>query len=369
MATRLTFITSALTIGGAQRHWSVLLPKLRDLGYDVRALTLIGEGPFVDELRAAGIEVECAWLSRRTDIEGWRRVSRFIDRGTDLLVSQNVNGQVVAAVFARRKRLPHVVIDHTGPGIRFRAYQNVLVRLAVRTVSAVIGVSPTQIEQLAAFGVPRDRIVIVPNGVDELRPERERDDVRAELGLTDADFAALLVADLRPEKRAHRFVEAVARASEVDSHVKGFIAGAGPEVPRVDALARATEGAVTLLGARLDVPDLMHGCDCVCLTSAAEGLPMVVLEAMSLGKPVVATRVGGLVGTVIEDETGLLIPPDDTSAFSDALVGLARDPERAARLGAAGRVLHRGQFTSTRMAEAYAEVFEHVLAMNGSRGR
>lgn len=369
MATRLTFITSTLTIGGAQRHWSVLLPKLRELGYDVRALTLIGEGPFFDELRAAGVEVECAWLSRRTDLQGWRRVSRFIDRGTDLLVSQNVNGQFVAGVFAVRKRLPHVVIDHTGHGIRFRRYQNVLVRLALRTVRAVIGVSPTQVDQLAAFGVPRDRIAIIPNGVDELEPQRSRAEVREELGLADDEFGALLVADLRPEKRAPRFVEAVLRAHEQDHRIKGFVAGSGPELPRVEAAARTAGDAVTLLGARFDVPDLMHGCDCVCLTSAAEGLPMVVLEAMSLGKPVVATRVGGLVGTVLEGETGVLVEPDDVAAFADALLALAADPARAAALGEAGRAEHRRRFTSTRMAEAYAGVFERVLGTNGSRGR
>jgi glycosyltransferase involved in cell wall biosynthesis len=369
MATRLTFITSTLTIGGAQRHWAVLLPKLRDLGYDVRALTLIGEGPFFDDLRSAGVQVECAWLRRRTDVSGWRRVSRFIDRGTDLLVSQNVNGQFVGAVFAKQKGLPHVVIDHTGPGIRFRAYQNVLVRLALRTVRAVIGVSPTQVDQLAAFGVPRDRIVIIPNGVDELEPQRSRVEVREELGLAPDDFAALLVADLRPEKRAHRFVDAIARAHAADDRVKGFVAGSGPELPRVEAAARAAGGAVRLLGPRFDVPDLMHGCDCVCLTSAAEGLPMVVLEAMSLGTPVVATRVGGLVGTVLEGETGMLVPPDDVDAFSDALLALAADPARAAAFGEAGRAEHRRRFTSSQMAEAYADVFERVLAANGSRDR
>jgi glycosyltransferase involved in cell wall biosynthesis len=369
MATRLTFIMSTLTIGGAQRHFAVLLPKLRDLGYDVRAITLIGEGPFFDDLRAADIEIDCAWLSRRTDLSGWRRVSRFIDRGTDLIVSQNVNGQFVAAVFAAQKRLPHVVIDQTGPGLRFRRYQNVLVRLAVRTVDAVVGVTPAQVDQLAAFGVPRNRIVIIPNGVDELEPQRSRQEVRAELGLADDDFGALLVADLRPEKRGPFFVEAVRRAHAQNPRVKGLVAGAGPELPLVQDLARGAERAITVLGARLDVPDLMHACDCVCLTSEAEALPMVALEAMSLGKPVVATRVGGLVSTVHEGETGLLVPPDDVSAFSEALLELAADPPRSAALGEAGREEHRRRFTSAGMAEAYADVFEHVLATNGSRGR
>jgi L-malate glycosyltransferase len=366
VAHRLTFITSALTIGGAERHWAILLPRLLELGFEVRVLTLVGEGVFFDELRAKGITAACAGLRRRTDIAGLRRALAFVGSGTDLLVSQNVNAQVVASFAARKARVPHVTIDHTPPGVSFRRYQQVLVRAAVRNAEVVIGVSAGQIERFAGLGIRRDRIVVIPNGVEELVPVRARDEVRHELGIADSDFVGLLVADLRPQKEAHVFVDAVKRARAGDSRIRGFIAGAGPEFARVAAAADASDGAVAMLGPRTDIPDLMNAADVVCLTSASEGLPMVLLEAMSLGRPVVATAVDGVTDAVLPDETGLLVARGDALAFANALLTLVRDTQLRDELGRRGRVRHREKFTAARMAEEYAAVFERVLGSSGS---
>jgi glycosyltransferase involved in cell wall biosynthesis len=368
MRARLTFVTSALTIGGAERQWAILLPGLRELGFEVRLMTLLDEGPFFDELRANGIAAECVRLSRRTDVSGFRRVFHFVERGTDLLVSQNVNAQVVGALAARKAGIPHVTIDHTPPGISFRRYQRLLVRFAVRNAVVVIAVSSGQIEPLVGLGIRRERIVIIPNGVDERLPSRRREEVREELAIADGDFVALLVADLRPQKEAEVFVDAVTRAHAQDARVTGLVAGAGPELARVSAAAEASAGAVRVLGARLDVPDLMHAADVVCLTSATEGLPMVLLEAMSLGRAVVATAVDGVTDVVIPDETGLLVSRGDVDAFAKALVLLKQNPSLQDELGHGGRARYRDRFTARRMTEDYAAVFERALG-SGRKGR
>jgi glycosyltransferase involved in cell wall biosynthesis len=362
MATTVTFITSDLTIGGAERQWTALLPGLRDLGYAVRALTLRGEGPFFHELRSQGIEMSCAGLSRRTDLAGLVRAFRFVANRTDLLVSQNINAQFVGSMIARLTRTPHVTIDHTPPGIRFRRYQDVLVRAGVQNARAVIAVSSAQIPQLESFGVPRDRIVVIPNGVDEPVPGRSRSEVRAELGFGEDDFIALLVADLRPQKEAQVFIQGVVHAHGLVHRVKGAVAGGGPELERVRAAAAAAPGAVSVLGPRLDVPDLMLASDCVCLTSATEGLPMVLLEAMSLRRAVVASDVPGITDAVVADETAILFPRGQPAPFAEALIALAADPARCVALGNSGYARYRARFTSTRMAQGYADVFDRVLA-------
>lgn len=369
MAQRLTFITSALMIGGVERHWTVLLPALRDLGYDVRVLTLSGEGPFFQDLRSSGIETSCAGLSRRTDVAGLARAFRFIKGRTDLLISQSVSAQFVGSVIARVARVPHVTIDQTPPGIRFRRYQDVLFRVAVRDARAVICVSSAQIPQLVSLGVRRERIVIIPNGVEEGVPARSRSEVRAELGFTRDDFIAVLVAALRPQKEAHVFVEGVALAHDRDPRVKGVVAGGGPEFERVSAAAAAAPGSVKLLGPRLDVPDLMRASDCVCLTSASEGLPLVLLEAMALGRAVVASDVPGITDAVVDGETAILFPRGEPACFAEALLALSADPARSAALGDTGYARYRERFTSTRMTEKYAEVFDRILAARGPRDR
>jgi glycosyltransferase involved in cell wall biosynthesis len=157
------------------------------------------------------------------------------------------------------------------------------------------------------------------------------------------------------------FVDALRRAHARDSRVTGLVAGAGPELPRVSAAAEASAGAVRVLGARLDVPDLMHAADVVCLTSATEGLPMVLLEAMSLGRAVVATAVDGVTDVVAPGETGLLVPRGDAVAFADALLRLNRSPSLQDDLGRGGRARYRDRFTAARMTEEYAAVFERAL--------
>jgi glycosyltransferase involved in cell wall biosynthesis len=358
----LTFVTSDLSIGGAERHWAILIPSLRDRGYRVRVLTLVGEGPFFDELREKSIEVACARMRRRSDVAGIRRAFRFIEDDTDLLVSQNVNAQVIAGLAVRKRRRPHVMIDHAGPGIALRRYQRLLVRASAPTTDLLIGVSSAQIERFVGLGFDRDRITVIPNGVDDLSPTRDRDTVRSELGAGREDFLAMLVADLRPEKQAEVFVESVARAHAVDRRVKGAVVGAGFYTARVTAAAERTGGAVLMTGPRLDIADLMNAADVVCLSSVSEGLPMVLLEAMSLSKAIVATDVAGVRDAVIQAETGLLVPVGDRDAFAAALLDLAHDPQLLERLGRRGHERQQREFTASRMADAYAEAFERVLS-------
>jgi glycosyltransferase involved in cell wall biosynthesis len=108
---------------------------------------------------------------------------------------------------------------------------------------------------------------------------------------------------------------------------------------------------VVFAGYRGDVPALLAGCDVFCLPSRAEGLPMVVLEAMMQARPVVATPAGGTAELVADGETGLLVPVGDAGALAAALRTLLDDPGRARRLGEAGRARVLAEFSADRAAE------------------
>jgi len=109
------------------------------------------------------------------------------------------------------------------------------------------------------------------------------------------------------------------------------------------------------------VPDLLSAADASCLSSTAEGVPMALLEAMALAKPVIATDVGGVSSAVEAEKTGLLVDVGDEKAFAEALVRLAADPAFARGLGEAGRERHREFFGIERMVEEYARVFRETL--------
>ena len=140
------------------------------------------------------------------------------------------------------------------------------------------------------------------------------------------------------------------------------MAGEGPEHER---LARLAEGSgVELLGVRRDALELIRASDALCLLSEAEALPMSILEAMALERPVVATRVGGTGDAVSDGETGLLVEPGDLAGAQRALLALAEDPERARAMGAAGRRRQRERFDGEAMVEGY---LRRVRADRGRR--
>jgi glycosyltransferase involved in cell wall biosynthesis len=117
---------------------------------------------------------------------------------------------------------------------------------------------------------------------------------------------------------------------------------------------------VELLGSRGDVPDLLGACDALALLSEAEALPMSILEAMALARPVVATDVGGIPEAVADGETGLVVAAGDTAAAAAALAALAANPARARAMGERGRARQRERFDGEAMVDGYLRALERV---------
>ncbi len=354
------FVCSGLNVAGAERQWSLLIPPLRERGFDVRVLTLVHEGPFFGELRAQGIDARCARMRRRTDLAGLRRAVRLAEPRPDLVVTHSINAHVVGHLIARRAGVPHVTTEHAGPEVPTRAHREALARLVGPRVDRTIVVSRVQIPRLVRFGYRPERIRVIGNAVPELSPSEPPAAVRSSFGVRSDEFLAVLVATLRPEKSVDIFIRAVREANRSDPRLRGLVVGDGPELERLKVLA-GDDRVVQLVGQRMDVPDILNAADAVGLSSTAEGAPMVLLEAMSLGKPIIASDVGGIPEAVVHEKNGLLVPVGDAKAFSDALLHLASNPALAEGLGRAGRTRHRDLFAMDRMITEYAEVFHEVL--------
>jgi glycosyltransferase involved in cell wall biosynthesis len=356
------FVCSGLNIGGAERQWSQLIPALRDRGYNPTVLTLVDEGPFFEELRLRGIDVKCARMRHRLDVVGLMWALRQHELRPAIVVTHSINAHVVGHLIARKVGSPHVTTEHLGdgPGTPRARHREALARIVGPRVDYAIAISQQQIPRLLKLGYRRDRIRIIQNGVPDIVASTSASSVRSRLGIDRDAFLAILVATLRPEKDPGTFVHAVQRAHRSEPRLRGVIVGGGPEFDHVKALVG--EGTIVrMTGQRSDVPDLLGAADVVCLSSTAEGLPMVVLEAMAAGKPIVATEIGGVAEAVQNDRTGILVPVGDVQAFAAALVRLAGDTELAARMGQAGRERHRTQFSFERMIDEYADVLDRML--------
>jgi glycosyltransferase involved in cell wall biosynthesis len=217
-------------------------------------------------------------------------------------------------------------------------------------------VAQSQKEHLVRDGYRPEAIRVIASGVADDPRVQDRDALRAELDIPPDAFLAVLVTALRPEKRASVFVEQVTAAHGIEPSVRGLVVGDGPDATLVARGVERSDGVVGMLGFRQDAVDVMHAADVVCLTSAVEALPMSVLEAMSVARPVVATRVGDLPEVVADGETGLLISPDHPSELAAALVGLARDRARSEKMGRAGRMRQQRLFSVESMTRGYAEL-------------
>jgi glycosyltransferase involved in cell wall biosynthesis len=362
---RILFVSPNLGIGGVQRQWSLLVPGLRARGHDVLVLALDSGGPFADELKKRGVEVRVAGLRSRFDVLPLTRALATSGWRPDAVVSHSVSAQVVAAWIAWRARAPHVVADHVpvrADGTRrpWRLHQLMLICAIARTSARVVVVSEACRHSLAPIHYQADRIRVIANGVDEapsVPGERKR--VRDELGIPEDRCMVLLAAALRPEKRPDVFVDAVELARQ-SAPIVGVVAGDGPELRRL--AGRPSEG-LRMIGRRTNVQALIDAADVVCLTSDAEALPMLVLEAMAASRPVVATDVGGTREAVLDGVTGFVVPPGDAQAVATRLVQLAEQPRLREDLGRNGMALQRDRFTTAQMVDGYEAVLREAAAI------
>jgi glycosyltransferase involved in cell wall biosynthesis len=366
---RAVFVAPNLHVGGAERQWSILVPALMDHGVAAEIVTLDGEGHFFTELASRGIRADVIGLHDRLPARGAIRAARAIAaRRPDVVVSAGVSAHVVGHVSGVRTGAPHIVAFHSMSELLFTVRQRLILRVLAPRVAACTAVTSAQLSFLASFGFRRDRLDVIPNGVNTAHVRQPRRELRAALGFSEGEFLALLVATLRPEKRPERFVEAIVRANRRNPRIRGAVVGGGPDLAVVRRLCEESGPAAIALGPRSDVAELIQAADVVCLTSDAEALPLSILEAMALARPVVSADVGGVRDAVVEGETGFLIQPDDVSGFEAALLRLAAAPELASQLGEAGRRRHRARFTVERMVSAYLDLFQRLTAARGVSG-
>jgi glycosyltransferase involved in cell wall biosynthesis len=355
---RLLFVCPDMRTGGAERHWATLVPMLRERGAQVGVLCLSTEGPLYAELVRAGVPARCLHMRGRADPGALRAALACARPRPDAVVSRGVSATVVAAAIARRSRAPHVVNEHTpllanGELLAPQRHQQLLTRVVAPHVDRVIAVTERQIDPLAGLGYRRERIEVIANGIEPVEASSRAGRLAGE-----GEFGVLCVSRLQAEKRVETFVGALARARRAEPRLRGFVAGDGDRRAELERLAE--DSGVEFLGERSDVPALLEAADAFALSSSAEALPMSVLEAMARGLPAIAPDLGGVSDAVIDGETGLLFAPGDEEALSRAIVALARDPERARRMGAAGRTRQRERFGAAAMADSYLDALERV---------
>lgn len=248
--------------------------------------------------------------------------------------------------------------------VDFRLRANVGTRWKYRRAAAVIAISRAVADALVASGIARDRIEIIPSGVDLTRifVPASLETLR-QLGVPDGAPLVVQVSQLVGHKDPVTFVRAVAAARLRVPTLRALLVGEGPLRPQVEA-AVAEHGLTDVLrltGYRGDAESLLAAADVATLSSQEEGLGTVLLDAMSMGRPTAATAAGGIPEIIVDDVSGLLAPVHDAERLGEAIARLFTDRALAARLSAGGRA-RADEFSVERTAERTLGVYRRVLA-------
>jgi glycosyltransferase involved in cell wall biosynthesis len=375
---RVLRVVTRLNVGGPARQALFLSDELRNRGFETRLVWGASgpdEGTFEpsDDLPAT----YSAYLQRKMDPVDDLRAAGAIDGVIRRWRPQIVHTHLAKAgalgrAVALARRVPvtvhtfhgHVLQEYFGR-LTNRAFATAERALAKRT-DALLAVSTQVRDDLLEMGIGAEKQWhVVPVGVDLeplLNDRPSRADARKTLGLPVDGPIVGCVGRLVPIKDHDTLFAAAARLRRERPDVTFVLAGDGEL--RDDLKARAKEllgDRCVFLGWVHDLPTLYAAFDVVALTSKLEGTPVSLIEAAAAGKPVVATRVGGVREVVRDGETGLLVSPADPVAVAMSLHTLLDDPEGARRMGEEGTRWVTGRFSSSRLADDVTGLYRELL--------
>jgi glycosyltransferase involved in cell wall biosynthesis len=320
---------------------------------------------FADAAQGRGLEVELISCKGRIDFRTIDVIHKcIVNREIDVVHSHGYKANIYGYLAARKTNTRLVATCHNWPGktINLRLYA-ALDRLLLRRFSKIGVVSSTVQDLLRRSGVRGGHVTLVENGIDteSFSPGRP---VLRELPQLQGKKVVGFVGRLAREKGLACLMQAARSILRVSGNVAFVLAGDGPYRDQLRDLVKELdiENHVLLLGARSDLADVYASMDIFVLPSLCEGMPMSVLEAMAAGKPVVASRVGGIPQVVQDEETGLLVSAGDASQLTTALSRLLAAPRLCEELGRRGRDRVNSHFSARAMAETYFTMYRQTDA-------
>lgn len=350
--------------GGGGEHLLHLTQALRPLGFE--SVVAVGrDGPAVARLREAGVRV---LVLGALGLDAPRKVAGAAERVLhDVLHLHGSRSGLAGALASRLWPMRPIVYTahafsfHRAAAAPLRWAFTQAERLTCRSARRVICLTHADADAARRNGVSTNRLVVIPNGIDPLRFS-VHDDRRQELGISQDAPVAGFIARLVPQKDPVLFVEVCAEVARALPQARFLLVGDGPLRASVEAAAQ--EAGLTdrllLTGFRPDVPQLLAAIDVFVLTSAWEGLPFAVLEAMASRRPVVAPDLPGIDEVIENGRTGLIVGTRQPRQLAQAVERLLRMPEVCRQMGAAARDRLERHFTVTAMAAATAEVYSEL---------
>jgi glycosyltransferase involved in cell wall biosynthesis len=348
---RVAHVAPGLDVGGLEKLLVEIARHIDRRQFSLHFVSLGSRGTLADDIEALGWPVSALELPQGVRPRIVWKLAHFIrSRKIDILHTHDDRPLIYGAPAARLAGVPCIHTKHYGVLPTNTRRRTFLTNLAARFVSDFVCVSGHSAESSQRGGVPAAKIRTIWNGIDL---------GRFPFSGPRADGPIITVARLSEEKGLNTLVQAAALVVKQKPETRFEIAGQGPLFASLQKLIADLQlgDHVNLLGEVRDVPALLERARLFVLPSRTEGISLTLLEAMSKGLPVVATRVGGNPEVVEADITGLLVPSQNPDDLASAILELLDDPTRARDMGEAGRRRALEQFDIRRMALQYEMLY------------
>ena len=374
---RILHVITSLAVGGAQRHLLTLLSGLRD-SYEMDVV-YFKDSDLAPQVAGVAERLDQFRLDRfPSPRELWRFVNHVKAGQYAIVHTHLLKADAWGTLAGRAAGAPVIVSSkhNCEEALQNPAYGHIH-GLLTRFAGAVIAVSSSVAEYVVTTGrVEGPKIVVIHYGIKDVdqSPRKPADLVRAGLGLDPGDPLALCAARLDPQKDHQTLLQAWKHVIERMESARLLLVGdtqlgGNAYVDGLEQLAAALgiSDAIIFAGVRDDVDDLMAACDVFVMSSRWEGLGLVFLEAMRAGRPVVATRVGGIPEVVIDGETGYLVDVGDSAALAARLVRLLEDRATATRMGKQGRDRFEHRFAAEQMLNKISGLYAKLIGETSSK--
>ncbi|MGC2064550.1 MAG: glycosyltransferase family 4 protein [Thermodesulfovibrionales bacterium] len=360
-------IISASDVNGAVMHCVMLCRELARRGHEVTLVCRPGAW-FAPQLENDGVFIVPSNLDRWPPRELLRVAAIARQRDITAVHTHMSRAHAFGVLLRMRTGIPCVATAHS-----------LHIQLHWMLNSFVIATSDAAIRFHRRYNlVRRDRSAVVHNFISEeifrAVPDSARNAIRAEFGVADEEILLGQVGDIVTHKGLLYLVRAMPLILARVPRVRLVVIGSAKQYVkksveylsqiRAEADRLGVAGAIIWAGHRRDIPDVLSALDIIVSASLRESLPMSILEAMAAGKPVVATRVGGLSEAVEAGLTGCLVPPAQHRPLADAIVALALNPDQRRQFGVAGRQRVAAHFSLSETTSQIEEIFKRVVSVD-----
>jgi L-malate glycosyltransferase len=356
--------------GGTELNAVRTMERLDRTVVEPLCVCLSRRGPLAERVERAGVTITefaiPSLLSVGAVTTGMRLARWLKEQRIDIVHAHDIYSNIFVVPWARRARVPVVIASRRWWTETNRPAHVWLNRLAYRLADAVLANSDAVGRLVVEEGTAPDRVVVVPNFVDdaafELPPSDFVTSTRRELGIEDGDVVVGCVANLHPIKDHATLLRAVARLTVRHPRIRLVLVGDGSERETLSALGGTLglAGRLIFAGRRPHAPSLHGLFDVSVLSSRGEGFPNSVVEAMAARRPIVATRVGGVPDAIEDGATGMLVPAGNVDEFAKALNTVLSDQLFALRLATAAQARARERFAEHSVLQGLQDVYRRL---------